>query len=106
MPALLSLIALSLTGIAATTSLNFALLNDLLLNPKDVGVAMAFLVVGGNLFGLLAPIVTGYVIAATGSYDAAFVVAGVLLAIGAGSTLTLTRRPIGEGAPALIALRT
>ena len=96
MPALLGLIALSLTGVAATTSLNFALLNDLLPNPRDVGVAMAFLVVGGNLFGLLAPIVTGYVIAATGSYDMAFFIAGALLVVGAGSALLLTRRPIGQ----------
>lgn len=93
---ILALFALSLAGVAATTSLNFALLNDLLPNPADVGVAMAFLVVGGNLFGLLAPIVTGYVIAATGSYDMAFVIAGTLLVVGATSILTLTRRPIGE----------
>ncbi|MGL1399970.1 hypothetical protein ACSTI4_23520, partial [Vibrio parahaemolyticus] len=33
---LLTLITISLTGIASTTSLNFALLNDLLENPKDV----------------------------------------------------------------------
>jgi len=96
---LLGLIALSLTGIAATTSLNFALLNDLLPNPRDVGVSMAFLVVGGNVFGLMAPIVTGYVISATGSYDMAFVIAGALLVVGAGSTLLLTRRPIGERQP-------
>jgi MFS family permease len=96
----LALIALSLSGIAATTSLNFALLNDLLPNPKDVGVAMAFLVVGGNTFGLLAPIVTGYVIAATGSYDTAFVIAGALLVLGAASILTLTRQPIGGRATA------
>ena len=102
----LTLIALSLTGIAATTSLNFALLNDLLPNPKDVGVAMAFVVGGGNLFGLMAPIVTGYVIAATGSFDAAFVTAGVLLVIGAGSTLTLTRKPIGARAGLPVAVRT
>ncbi len=95
---LIGLIALSLTGVAATTSLNFALLNDLLPNPRDVGVAMAFLVVGGNVFGLLAPIVTGYVIAATGSYDMAFVIAGVLLIAGASSILLLTRRPIGGAA--------
>ena len=92
---ILGLIALSLTGIAATTSLNFALLNDLLPNPRDVGIAMAFVVVGGNLFGLMAPIVTGYVIAATGSYDMAFVIAGTLLVAGAASVLTLTRQPIG-----------
>ncbi len=100
--AILALIALSLTGISATTSLNFALLNDLLPNPKDIGVAMAFNVVGGNVFGLMAPIVTGYVIAVTGHYDNAFIIAGGLLLVGAASTLTLTRRPIGtfvQGAP-------
>jgi MFS family permease len=92
---ILALIALSLSGIAATTSLNFALLNDLVLTPRDVGVAMAFLVLGGNVFGLLAPIVTGYVVSITGSYDMAFVIAGVLLVVGAASILTLTRHPIG-----------
>jgi ACS family glucarate transporter-like MFS transporter len=91
---LLALITLSLTGVATTTSLNFALLNDLLPNPKDIGRAMAFLVVGGNVFGLLAPIVTGYVISITGSYDWAFGIAGLLLVGGATATLTLTRKPM------------
>ncbi len=104
-PVLLGLIALSLTGIAATTSLNFAMLNDMLPNARDVGVAMAFLVVGGNVFGLLAPIVTGYVIATTGSYDMAFVIAGALLVVGAGSTLLLTRRPIGGRQPLSMPVR-
>jgi len=93
---ILGLIAISLTGVASTTSLNFALLNDLLKRPQDVGVAMGFLVVGGNIFGLLAPIVTGYVVASTGNYDRAFIIAGVLLVVGAGSILTLTRRPLGD----------
>ena len=95
--ALLVLITISLTGIATTTSLNFALLNDLLPNAKDVGKAMGFVVVGGNLFGLLAPIVTGYVIQVTGSYDGAFLVAGLLLVVGATATLTMTRRPMVVG---------
>ena len=64
---------------------------------------MAFLVVGGNVFGLMAPIVTGYVIDLTGSYDMAFVIAGVLLLIGATSVLTLTRRPIGAMREAVVA---
>ena len=100
---ILVLISLSLTGIAATTSMNFALLNDLLRDPRNVGLAMAFLVVGGNVFGLMAPIVTGYVIDLTGSYDMAFVIAGVLLLIGATSVLTLTRRPIGAMREAVVA---
>jgi MFS family permease len=93
---ILGLIAISLTSVASTTSLNFALLNDLLKKPQDVGVAMGFLVVGGNIFGLLAPIVTGYVVASTGNYDRAFIIAGVLLVVGASSILTLTRRPLGD----------
>ena len=95
---ILGLIAVSLTGVASTTSLNFALLNDLLKKPQDVGVAMGFLAVGGNVFGLLAPIVTGYVVESTGNYDWAFIIAGALLVVGATSILTLARQPLGEDA--------
>jgi MFS family permease len=95
LPMLVVLIALSLTGIASTTSQTFSLTNDLLSTPADIGVAMGFVVLGGNVFGLLAPVVTGYVIAWTGSYDWAFVIAGLLLICGAGSVLCLTRQPIG-----------
>ncbi len=91
---LLVLMTISLTGIASTTSLNFALLNDLLPNPRDIGKGMGFLNVGGNTFGLLAPIVTGYVLAGTGSYSWAFIIAGVLLVTGATATLTMTRKPM------------
>ncbi len=95
LPLLVALLALSLTGVAATTSQIFSLVNDLLLNPRDIGVAMGFTVVGGNIFGMMAPIVTGYIISVTGSYAPAFIVAGGLLVLGAGSILLLTRRPIG-----------
>ncbi len=91
---LIVVICLSIGGVATTTALNQALLNDLLVNPKDIAKAMAFFVIGSNLFAMLAPIVTGYVIAITGSYDWAFGFAGILLVLGAISDLTLTRRPM------------
>jgi MFS family permease len=91
---LLVVFSITLTGIASTTSLNFALLNDLLPNSRDVAKAMAFVVVGGNIFGMIAPIATGYVVAATGSYDWAFGIAGVLLLVGATVVLTMTRSPM------------
>ena len=59
------------------------------------------------MFGLLAPIVTGYVIAGTGSYGGAFAVAGSLLIIGALVVLTMTRRPIitrAAGEPAQVVM--
>ena len=91
---LLLVFSITLAGIASTTSLNFALLNDLLPNSRDIAKAMAFLVVGGNVFGMIAPIATGYVIHATGSYNWAFGIAGLLLLVGAIVVLTMTRSPM------------
>jgi ACS family glucarate transporter-like MFS transporter len=91
---LLLVFSVTLTGIASTTSLNFALLNDLLPSSRDVAKAMAFVVVGGQVFGMIAPIATGYVIDATGSYDWAFGIAGLLLLVGATVVLAMTRSPM------------
>jgi ACS family glucarate transporter-like MFS transporter len=91
---ILTLFTLSLTGMATAISLNFSLVNDLLRNPEDSGKAMAILIVGGNSFGILAPIVTGYVIQATGSYNWALGIAGLLLVAGATILMTMTRAPI------------
>jgi MFS family permease len=82
---------------------NGALVSDLLRSPADAGRAFAFLVLGGNSFGLLAPIVTGYLVQATGSFDSAFVLAGALALIGATVILALARTPIGELPPAALA---
>lgn len=91
---LLALFTLSLTGMATAISLNFSLVNDLLRNPEDSGKAMSILIVGGNTFGIAAPIVTGYVIERTGNYNWAFGIAGLLLVGGALMLSTMTRRPI------------
>jgi MFS family permease len=80
------------TGPAA----NATLTSDLLRSPADAGRAFAFLVLGGNAFGLLAPIVTGYLVEATGSFSSAFIAAGVLAVIGGVATLALSRGTIGE----------
>jgi MFS family permease len=91
---LLALITLSMTAQGLSTSFNFALLNDMLVNPQDIGKAVSLLLIGGNSFGLMAPIVTGYVIASTGSYNGAFAIGGLLLVVGAVISFTMTRKPI------------
>lgn len=78
------------------TATNAALTNDLLRSSPDSGRAFAFLVLGGNVFGLLAPIVTGYIVQGTGSFASAFVLAGVLALIGAACSGLLTYHPLGE----------
>lgn len=103
-PVILLLITVSLTGLSTGISLNIALAGDLLQSPADAGKAMGIQISGGNVFGLLAQIVTGYVIAYTGSYNWAFIVGGILLLVGAPITVTLTYSPIGapRGAQAVI----
>jgi MFS family permease len=96
--AILFLIMIALSGVASTVAMNIALVSDLLRSSADAGRATGLLILGGNIFGILAPIVTGYVIQATGNFDYAFVVAGGLLVIGALAVFTLARKPIGSPA--------
>lgn len=91
---ILGLITVTLTGLSTAGAMNFALLNDLLAEPAHVGKSMSIVVVGGNTFGVLAPIITGFVVAGTGSFNWAFGIAGLLLVSGATIALTLTRTPI------------
>ncbi len=91
---ILTLFALSLSGINAMISLNLSLVTDLVHRGQDVGKAISLAILSGNLCGLLAPIVTGYVVAGLGSYDWALWIAGILLIIGAIALGTMTRSVI------------
>jgi MFS family permease len=96
----LTIFPISFGGTASAT--NAALANDLLRSQADSGRAFAFMVLGGNVFGLLAPIVTGYIVQITGSFSSAFVVAGGLSLVGAAVSFTLTRHTLGEAAPVAV----
>lgn len=95
---IVGLIMVALGGVATTIGLNIALLSDLLRSPQDAGRATGLLILGGNVFGILAPIVTGYIVQSTGRYDVAIVVAGALLVAGSLSAVLLTRVPIAAAA--------
>ena len=64
------------------------------LDVRDVGKDISLTILSGNLCGLLAPIVTGYVVAGMNSYDWALWIAGILLVIGAVAVGTMTRSVI------------
>jgi ACS family glucarate transporter-like MFS transporter len=76
----------------AGSGMNFVLVTDLVRNRSDIGKVTSTTVIGGNSFGLVAPIVTGCVVQVTGSFDNAFYIAGFLPLIGAVATLTMTRK--------------
>ncbi len=73
-------------------------------SAPDIGRATGLLIMGGNIFGILAPVATGYVIQKTGSFDYAFIIAGALLVCGALASALLTRTPIAPRATVLSAL--
>ena len=92
----LALVSISLMFVSTSISLNIALANDLLREQRWAGQANSLVILGGNILGVLAPIVTGFVVAATGGFTGAFLIAGALLILGSALVLTLTNRPIAE----------
>jgi ACS family glucarate transporter-like MFS transporter len=92
---LLAEITFSLACVQSVFVNTYSLTNDLLHAGKSIGTAVGWIQLGGNIFGLAAPIATGYIVAETGSFTSAFLLAGALLIIGAVLTLTMTRRPVG-----------
>jgi ACS family glucarate transporter-like MFS transporter len=94
--AIIVLISITVSFANTGPATNAALTSDLLRSPSDAGRAFAFLVLGGNTFGLLAPIVTGYLVEASGSFSSAFIAGGVLALVGAVVSLVLSRGAIGE----------
>lgn len=99
-----TLISISLACVATAMAMNIALTADLMTDGRYNGVATSMLIMGGNTFGTAAPIVTGYVVAATGGFSGAFLIAGVLLLGGAVIIMFGARKPIvlAQGAKAAI----
>lgn len=89
-PALVAIIVIVMTATNTASAFNQTMANDLVENPRDVSRIMSFTAFGGNLCGIFAPIVTGYVVNATGGYDWAFRIAAFLLVAGAVVALLLS----------------
>jgi MFS family permease len=100
---IVAVLAVARSAGAAASALNFALVTDLVRNRADIGKVTSITVLGGNSFGLMAPIVTGYVLALTGSFNGTFAVTGILALIGAAITLAMTRQPIEAYVPPVAA---
>ena len=89
----IGLIAVSLTSVASALSLNMAITNDLVRSAEMSGTALGIVILGGNLFGLTSPIVTGSG-QDEGGFDGSFYLAGALLLSGAVIAGTMTKKPL------------
>jgi MFS family permease len=98
---LLAITTIALAAIQSALAMNYALSSDLLRRGQGIGTLIGLLLTFSNGFGILAPILTGYIVGITGHFDVAFELAGGLVLLGATLVLTATRRPIGEDVAAL-----
>ena len=92
--AILALISLALSFNTTTVTFMYSLTNDLVEDPHIAGAAFGVMLVGGNLFGMAAPVVTGYLVKATGNFTSAFGLSGLVALAGAAMAFWWTRTPI------------
>ena len=87
-------VGLAFAFTTAALSLNLALTTDLVRNSSITGTAISVQVLGGSFFGLIAPVVTGFIAKLTGSFDGCFYLAGAILGLGVLASCTLIRKPL------------
>jgi ACS family D-galactonate transporter-like MFS transporter len=84
-------ISVALTGLSAAAPVAWSLPS--LIAPKGgVGAVGGIMNFSNNMMGVVAPIVTGFVIGRTGSFVGAFLVAGLVLLAGVASFVFLLGR--------------
>ncbi len=88
------LVIASVLFATAANTLNYALAADLIYDKRSAGAVFGLLVLGGNSFGFLAPILTGFIIARTQEYTLSFALAAALLLCGIIVSWTMVRRPL------------
>lgn len=91
--ALVITIAVTLMAVTTSITLTFALTNDLIIDNGSSGRTFGLVSFGGQVIGLLAPIVTGFVVQASG-FGPVFLVTGAVLLAGVLAMLTLPNRPL------------
>lgn len=91
---LFALLTIALTCMQSSLANNQALTSDLLGDGQAIGTAIGLLFVFANIVAIVAPVLTGFLVAWTGNFIAAFEAAASLTVIGALAALVLARRPI------------
>jgi ACS family glucarate transporter-like MFS transporter len=66
----------------------------LIRDRSSAGAVFGLLVLGGNSVGVMAPLLTGFIISQTHEYTLSFVLAAALMVIGMATSALVVRRPI------------
>ncbi|RRZ94579.1 MFS transporter [Erwinia sp. 198] len=86
------LMSVSIFFLYITGAIYWAIIQDVV-HKSRVGSISGFIHLIGSLSGIIGPIVTGYIVHHTGKFDSAFVLAGVIAAVGAVLVLLVIKSP-------------
>lgn len=86
-------VAIVLMMVTAAITLTYALTSDLIVDEASAGRTFATVSFGGQIMGLLAPIVTGWIVGHAG-FTPVFIVTAALLMTGTLAALVLPNRPL------------
>jgi nitrate/nitrite transporter NarK len=90
------LLATSLCGLGVASP-NTWTLTQAICSKTIVGTVSGIQNFGGNLGGIIAPFLTGYIADKTGSFELAFIICGVLLVVGMFAYIFLIgRKPVAD----------
>jgi MFS family permease len=87
-------IGVALTVIMVSIALTFATLNDLIVDETSAGRTFSLMSFSGQVIGLLAPIVTGWIVGLGAGFTVVFIVTAVLLAVGTLAAWVLPTRQL------------
>ncbi|MCU5773212.1 MFS transporter [Erwiniaceae bacterium BAC15a-03b] len=86
------LMSVSIFFLYITGAIYWAIIQDVV-HKSRVGGISGFIHLIGSISGIIGPIATGYIVQNTGKFDSAFVLAGVVAALGAFLVLFLIKSP-------------
>jgi MFS family permease len=91
--ALVAVVAVSLTMVTAAITLTWALTSDLIVDENSAGRSFSILSFAGQIMGLMAPIITGWIVGLAG-FTPVFIVTAGLVLCGTIAVLTLPTRQL------------
>lgn len=86
------LMSISIFFLYITGAIYWAIIQDVV-HKSRVGGISGFIHLIGSLSGIIGPIVTGYIVQHTGKFDSAFILAGIIAALGAMLVLFVIKSP-------------
>ncbi|QKJ87811.1 MFS transporter [Paramixta manurensis] len=93
-----TLMSVSIFFLYITGAIYWAIIQDVV-HKSRVGGISGFIHLVGSISGIIGPIVTGFIVQHTGKFDSAFVLAGVVAALGAFLVLFVIKNPKPNNTP-------